>query len=330
MSAFEIAVVGASGMIGEQVLAALAASRLPLGNVRAWASRGSRTENVSFGEGQLPVEPISDIGAARPALAFVCLPAAAAAKVGPALIARGVFVVDLGNSLAGVVDAPLILPGVQTPPPAEAAQAGAVRTPSAGGWVLSRLLAPLVDLGVTGASAVVHQPASAFGRAATEELSEQVVASFNLKDPPRRIFAEGLAFDLLPDEQEAGEWSAREQLVTAEIGELAHVANVGVQVVTVPIFTGMTVMLRVAGVAVEQVEAAWRASKGLLDATPPQLRPRKLTGKRGIAWGAVRPDPAGSGVFAMAVADNLMGPASVAVRSAEWLLEAGVIGGGQA
>ncbi len=330
MSTFEIAVIGASGMIGEQVLAALVGSRLPLGNVRAWASRGSRTERVTFGDDQLAVEPITDLASARPALAFLALPPAAAAKVGPALVARGIFVVDIGNALAGVLDAPLMLPGVLTPSAADAARAGAVRTPSAAGWVVSRLLAPLVDIGLAGASAVVHQPASAFGRAATEELSEQVVASFNLKDPPRRIFAEGLAFDLLPDEQDAGEWSSREQLVTAEVGELAHVGNVGVQILTVPIFTGMAVTLRLSGVTVEQVETAWRDGKGLLAATPPQLRPRKLTGKRGIAWGAIRPDPAGGAVFAMAVADNLLGAAAVAVRSAEWLVEEGVIGGGQA
>lgn len=330
MAGFEIAVIGASGMVGEALCARLAESRLPVDSVRAWASRGSRTEAVDVGEKRVPVEPITELGAARPAVAFLCLPPAVGGKLGPALIQRGIFVIDVGNSLAGLADAPLFLPGVATPAAVEAAHAGAVRTPSAPGWLLARLLAPVAEL-VTGASAVVAVPASTFGRAATEELSEQVVASFNLKDPPRRIFAEGLAFDTLPMEHEAGEWSEREALATAEVAVLAHVPGVGAQIVVQPLFTGLSAAVHLRGtITVEAAEARWREAKDLLAATPSQLRPRKLTGKRSVAWGALRPDPAGGGVFVQAVADNLAGTAAIAVRAAEWAMGEGLFGAGQA
>ena len=326
-----IAVLGASGLAAEALLTSLGESPLGPAVKRAFASRGSKTESVEVAGRQIAVEPLTNLGDGDVHLAFSCLPFAVAQKVAAALAMRGVIVVDVGDNLAGVSDAPLVLPGVFMADPREVASAGIVRTPSPAGWLLARLVAPLRDVGLTGVSGVVNLPAGAWGRAAIEELSEQVVASFNLKEPPRRLFAEGLAFDTLIDDTDAGEWSAREQLAAAEVLALTGVERVGVQVVTQPLFAGASLglHLRGSGLDVDAAEAAWNASPGVKAVQQPSaLRPRKAIGKRSVFYGALRPDPAGDGVHVWAVADTTMGAAGeVPVKVAEWLVQAGVVGG---
>lgn len=319
-----LAVLGATGIAGEQVLARLHGSALGAHTVLALGSRASRVDAVALGETRLPVQPLGVLDDEPVSLAFSCLPAPVAARTLPALAARGVVVLDLGNALHGATDAPLVLPGAVVPAREEVAQHGLARLPSGTGWMLARLLHPLRAAGVTEASATVMLPAASHGRAAVEELSEQVVATFNLKDAPRRIFSEGLAFDVLVDRGEDGELSAREAQAAAEVEALAGMA-VTVAVVTAPVFAGAMVSLELRGAGIDAVEAAWRDAPGLKAASGSAPRPRRMLGKRSVAWGALR-EPGREGVvLAAAAADPAAGVAADAVSVAEWLVESGVV-----
>lgn len=320
-----VGVLGATGVAAESLLAALAQSRFSRARVSAYAS-GRGTDRVDYGEGALPVQALTAVGETELDLVFCCLPLEVARRTLPGLIGRGALVVDVGDAL-GEGAAPLALPGVQLPDPREVARAGAVRTPSPAGWLLAGLAAPLRG-SLASMSGVLALPAAAWGRKAVEELSEQVVASFNLKDPPRRIFPEGLAFDTLLDDSDEEEWSFREALAASEVEALAGVLP-GVQIVTQPLFAGMSAGLHLRGVDADAVRAAWEAAP-LLRAVQrsPNLRPRKAMGKRSIFYGGIRPDPAGDGVHLWAVADPATGAAGAApVAVAEWLVDSGLVGG---
>lgn len=319
-----IALVGATGTVGEALAARLGESGLGARVERAYASRGARVDSVDIGGRSVRVEPLPEIGDATIDLAFVTLPPSIGAKVAPAMAARGAVVIDVGNSLAGASDAPLALPGVSMPDAKEVGLHNLVRTPSAAGWMVARACAPLRDLGLRAVSGVVSLPASAWGRKAVEELSEQVVASFNLKDPPRRIFAEGLAFDTVLDDADEGEWTSLEDLAAAEVQALTGVEQVGVQIVTQPLFAGATagLHLRGEGLDVDRVDAALRDVPGLRPVQARSaLRPRKAIGKKSVFWGALRADRDGDGVHLWLVADPSTGAgADVPVQVAEWVL----------
>jgi aspartate-semialdehyde dehydrogenase len=332
MSLPAIAVVGATGTAGEQVLAELAGTPAAAG-VTAWASRACKVDSVDVGGRTVPVRPVGELGDARMDLAILCLPAEVGVKVAAGLLRRGTFVVDVGDSLAGTVDAPLALPGLSLPSVDAAAAAGALRLPTVPGWLLARVLAPLVELGGEGLSGVVNLPASAWGRDATGELSEQVVASFNLKDPPRVRFPHGLAFDTLVEDAPAGEWSERELLAAAEVAELtgSRAERVAVMLATQPLFAGVSAALHVRG-ALEPgaVEAALGGTEGLALANPASLRPRRLIGRSVLAVGGMRPDPGGDGVHLWAVADGARALGAAAAQVATWLIDHGVVTGNQA
>ena len=329
MIAPTIAVLGATGSVGEALLARLAESPLAGGEVSAYASRATRRETVEFGTRALRVSPVAEAADSGPALVFSALPPAVAARMIPTFVQRGSLVIDVGNASAGVFGGPLCAPSVRAPDLDQVAGAGGARTPGAVGWAIATLLAPLLPLGAHSVSGLVNLPANAFGRGGAEELSEQVVASFNLKDPPRRIFAEGLAFDTLPEDNEPGEWGARELLAAEEVSQLTGLSakRIAVQIATQPVFSGLTAGLYLRGVNdAEQGEAALRGAEGLSTAVRLRtLRPRKVMGKGLVYWGGVRPDPSGDGVHVWIAADNVAGAgAAVPVALAEILVNAGL------
>jgi aspartate-semialdehyde dehydrogenase len=319
-----IAILGATGIVGEQVLARLPASALGAQPVVAFGSRASKVDAVACGDARLPVRPLEAVDDVQCALAFSCLPAPVAARTLPALAARGVTVLDLGNSLHGLSEAPLVLPGADLPAAQDVAAHGLARLPSGTGWLLARLLHPLREAGVREASATVMLPAASHGRAAVDELSEQVVATFNLKDAPRRVFPEGLAFDVLVDPAEDGECSPRELQAIAEVEALAGVA-VSISVVTAPVFAGAMISLELRGTSIDAVEEAWRDAPGLKAAARSAPRPRRMLGKRSVTWGGLREAGREGVVLVAAAADPASGVAADAVSVAEWLFENGVV-----
>ncbi len=332
MTGPSIAVLGATGNVGEALLARLAGSPLATGEVGVYASRATRRETVDFGGKTLPVRTLAEAADSGASLVFCALPPALAQRTVASFAARGALVIDVGNSCSGLFAGPLCLPDVRPIDEGAVSRAGGARTPGAIGWLLATTLAPLLPLGAWGMTGLVNLPVTAYGRLATEEFSEQVVASFNSKDPPRRRFPDGIAFDTLPEDVDAGEWSERERAAAAEVSELLGVnpGRIGVQVCTQPVFNGMTAALHIRGVDdAEPAETALRAALGMATAARMRsLRPRKVMTRTPVYFGGVRADPAGDGIHLWLAADNLAGAgAAVPVLLAERLLGAGVATG---
>lgn len=328
----DLAVLGATGAAGSQFLAALGESDLAVGTLRLFgsAARSPAVDTIDFRGKSVGVEPLARLSGLKPDVAVLLLPSTVAARIAPDLVSRGVLVVDAGDATAGVLDAPLALPGVQEALPDGVAEKGAVRCPSAPGWLLARVLAPLVPRGLVSCSGTVNVAACSRGRAGMEELSGQVVATLNHQDPPRRVFPDGLAFDTLPEDVPEDEWSGAERVAAEEAGVLAGIdpARVAVQIATQPLFSGLSAGLHLRGVDVAAVEDAFGAVPELHAATRTgRLRPRAVTGKAGVWYGRLRADPAGEGVHLWVVADNLGGPAGqVPLRTLRWVLAAGLVG----
>lgn len=334
MSPVRVAVVGATGSVGEQVLERLArhADRFSV-SAFGGPSRSPRVDQVPFGEASLPVDPVGAIAMVKLDAAVVCIPTAAARAVIPALAARGVVAIDVGDSTAGVVDAPLWVPSVGGLLPEGVPAAGVVRTPTAPGWLVAALAAPLVELGLSRVEATVLLPATSRGRAPSEELGQQVVASFTQGDPPRRYFPDGLAFDLLPEDVPPDEWSDRERLAAEEVAELTGLASdrVVITLATAPLFSGMSASLHLSGVGVDDAEVALSGAGALKSVQRTnRLRPRAFTGREQVGWGRLRPDPAGDGVHLWAAGDNLAGAGATAVEVLLRLAEAGIVSGSEA
>jgi aspartate-semialdehyde dehydrogenase len=312
-----IAVIGATGLVGEQLLATLAGAGLPVGRLAAWAgpNRSARVDSVSFGEESVGVSPSSALDELEVEVAFRCVPHGLAPRIAAGIRGRASLVIDVGGAVGA-----LFHPALSAGP--AASEEGRVRLPSTPALVLGPALAALVSRGLVGVDATVALSAGSAGRAGVDELGQQCIARLNGQDPPRRVFPTGLAFDALPEDALEGEPSAREAQAVEELALLSGLpaGEVGVQITTFPLFAGLTVGLALRGVDVDAVEASWADVAGLYAVRRVErLRPRSTVGKAVVGWGRLQPSPGGA--RAWLVADPVVLAASAAVETLRLHLE---------
>jgi hypothetical protein len=158
------------------------------------------------------------------------------------------------------------------------------------------------------------------------------VASFNSREAPRRVFEEGLAFDILAEDAPPEEWSPDETALSEELSLLTGIApeQLAITLCTSSHFAGIAGGLHLRGVTLEAAEEALLNTPGLRSVQrSSRLRPRALVekGRSTISWGRLRADPAGDGVHIWVVGDNLVGAgASLPIQAAQWLLARGLLG----
>jgi aspartate-semialdehyde dehydrogenase len=300
-----VAVFGATGLLGESVLAALGEVERPLAvHALGGVARSARVDGALLGTRPIPVHPASKFPELQFGIAVLCLPPKAASLIGPALVQRGIFVIDAADA-AGLT-APLWFPSGTLPD--DTLRAGGVRLPCGPGALLARVGAALRPAGLRGMSGTVLLGAGRAGRAAMEELGQQVIATFAQKDPTRVHFPEGLAFDVLPEAAELGAASAAEQRAQTQAASLSGLDSsaVALSFLTVPMFSGVVASLHLRGVSAEAAAVALSEAPGLVaPERPAELRPRAVEGETKVHWGRLRPDPGGDGVLLQCVADPL-------------------------
>lgn len=329
-----IAVLGATGAVGRDLLAVLPKAGLPIGFVRAFARAGSTPSQVELGDRFVPVRPLRD----EPLegghfegvdLVFGAVPPDVARRVGPQLAAAGIAYIDIGGALAD--RAPLVVASQSADALVNFAELRMVSTPSAPALALSCLVHALQPLRPNRLIATINLSAGAAGAAGVDELSRQVIALFNNQDPPRAVFPGGLAFDLTAQvgADDAG-WTGPERRIAAEVAALTPVLGerVAVTLVLTPVFTGLAVS---AWVGVDELPG--RDDLLALLGQAPGLRVgdpvpgvRRVVGQSGLYVGRVRADPCGDGLSIWATADNTrFGATANAVQVARALLERGLI-----
>ncbi len=311
-----VAVVGATGAVGQDLLSALSQSPLPITAWRLFASRAMRSGTTEVDGAQLKVHVLPDDPAESPLfddvdLVLLAAPAEVNARIGPALAEAGMAVIDVGGALAA--QAPIVVAAVDPSPLARFAEVRIVSSPSPAAVLVATVLAPLLPLGCERARGTILLSAGVAGRDGVEELSGQVVALFNQGEPPRKVFPSGLAFDLLAQVGEAASaddgWSAAERRLSAEVAAVLGLQPqaLALSLCAVPLFTGLAASLNLdfpGGVDLPDVRATL-GEVGNIRLGDPVPGPRRLAGKAAVYVGRLRADPMGDGLHLWAAADNL-------------------------
>jgi aspartate-semialdehyde dehydrogenase len=239
-----VAVVGATGALGGELLDQLRERRFPIQELRPIATDRSLGETVDWLGHDLPVvteaEAVTGLD-----LIFLCTPPEAALDWIRRALQTSVACVDFSGALATRAEVPLLGEGATRD--AEVLSAPLVTVPAAPALALARVLAPLREAaGLVRFVATVCDSASGAGRVGVDALQSETVALFNQEEAPRTGLGHALAFDCLPlsgalDEAGATEAESR---TSREIGRLLH-AEVphSVTVLRVPIFAGMGIQL---------------------------------------------------------------------------------------
>lgn len=325
-----VAVAGATGALGGEILKVLDGARWRPAHAVALARATTSTTHVDYGEERIPVDDLSDEALEGLDALFVAVPFAAAGRITDAAVRAGVTTVDCTGASAADPGVPLVVPWINPEALAEVPR-GLVAVPDPSATLLASALGPLRRAGLDGpAEAVVLVPASREGKAGIDELSRQVVALFNTATPPRKVFKEGLAFDLLPSLGAVAEdgWTDRERDVAAQVARLVG-AGVDCTLVGVPVFSGLSAHLTVHLARPAMADLALRilADGGVQvpEAAGARYlpRPRRVEGRPFAHVGRVRLGSDGRRLHLWLAMDNLRTSATAAVAAAAALLRIG-------
>jgi aspartate-semialdehyde dehydrogenase len=196
---FDVAVVGATGAVGETMLAILAERDFPTGEVYALASSRSSGKKVAFGRRQLGVQDLAEFDFSKVQVGLFS-PGASISKVyAPKAAEAGCVVVDNTSQFRYEDDIPLVVPEVNPHAVANYRNRGIIANPNCSTIQMLVALKPIKDaVGIERINVATYQAVSGTGKEAIEELATQTAQLLNAKPIEARVYPKQIAFNVLP------------------------------------------------------------------------------------------------------------------------------------
>jgi aspartate-semialdehyde dehydrogenase len=324
-----VAIVGATGVVGETLLRILEERRFPMSSLRAFATARSAGSVVRSGACETTVETV-DASAPDPALfddvdvAFFAVGDAVSAAYGRLLAGRNVLVVDKSSAYRLEPDVPLVVPEING-----AALSGQrlIANPNCSTIPLAIALAPIDRaFGLAWVSVSTYQSVTGAGRDAADELAAQMRGD----DRAAAALPKRIAGNVIPEvgSFEAGGDSGEESKIAAELRKIISQPDLPVSATTVrvPVAVGHSEAVAFATkrpVTRDEIRKVLSNAPGLTftDGTA-YATPLDVAGTDVVAAGRLRPDHAHENAWLLwIVCDNLRkGAATNAVQIAETAL----------
>ena len=196
---FDVAVVGATGVVGEAMLGILAERKFPVGKIYALASERSVGKTVAFGNRELNVENLADFDFSKAAIGLFSAGASVSAEIAPRAAAAGCVVIDNTSQFRTDDDVPLVVPEVNAEAIADYTQRGIIANPNCSTIQMLVALKPIYDaVGIERINVCTYQAVSGAGRSAIEELVRQTAALLNGRPLEITGDAKQIAFNAIP------------------------------------------------------------------------------------------------------------------------------------
>ena len=237
-----VAVVGATGMVGEAMLEILAERDFPVAQLHPLASERSLGKSVMFKGRQLPVEVLSEHDFSQTDLALFSAGGSVSAEFAPRAAASGCVVIDNTSHFRMDPQVPLVVPEVNAHV-LDDFTSGIIANPNCSTIQMLLAVAPLHRAaGVTRINVATYQSVSGAGRAAMEELGRQSADRFNFRDPEPNVFSHPIAFNLIPaiDTIDENGYTREEMKLHRETRRIldSDTIHVNATAVRVPVFIG--------------------------------------------------------------------------------------------
>ena len=332
---FKIAVVGATGAVGREMLQTLEERSFPIKEIVALASEKSLGKEVSFGEKKpLTVQNLETFDFTSCDIALFSAGSAIAEKFGPKAAQQGAVVIDNSSRWRMESEIPLIVPEVNSAALAGYSKRNIVANPNCSTAQLVMALKPLHDVFKINRVVVsTYQSVSGAGSTGMDELFNQTRAVY-VNDPiENKEFTKKIAFNCIPhiDMFMDDGFTKEEWKMTAETRKILDPnINVVAHCVRVPVFIG-----HAEAVFIETNKPVdEQAARDLLSSFPGVIivdhredggyvTPEECAGEDGVYISRLRRDPTvKNGLVFWCVSDNLRkGAALNAVQIAEALIE---------
>ncbi len=195
---FKVAVVGATGAVGETMLSILADRRFPAAEVIALASERSAGMAVAFGDEELIVQDLASFDPAGVDIALFSAGGSISKEYAPKFAAKGAVVIDNSSAFRYDDDVPLVVAEVN-PEAAKVRPRGIIANPNCSTMQMLVALKPIHDAaGIERINVATYQSVSGAGRSAMEELGRQTAQLLGFQEIEPQKFPLQIAFNLIP------------------------------------------------------------------------------------------------------------------------------------
>ncbi len=240
---YDIAVVGATGAVGETMLSILAERKFPVGNVYALASQRSAGGRVMFNGKSLLVEDLSTFDFSKVQIGLFSPGASVSAEYAPRAAAAGCVVIDNTSCFRNDDDIPLIVPEVNPQAITGYKIRGIIANPNCSTIQMVVALKPIYDVvGIERINVATYQAVSGTGREAIEELAGQTARLLNGQPANCEVYPRQIAFNVLPhiDQFQDNGYTREEMKMVWETRKIMgdECIQVNATAVRVPVFYG--------------------------------------------------------------------------------------------
>src|SRR5580700_1446861 len=241
---YRVAVVGATGLVGDTMISVLEERKFPVSELYALASNRSLGKSVRFAGKQLPVEDLASFDFARADIGLFSAGGEISAEYAPRAVAAGCTVIDNTSHFRYEDDIPLVVPEVNAHAIARYRDRGIIANPNCSTIQMVVALKPIYDaVGIERINVATYQSVSGAGREALEELAAQSASLLSGRpvDPPRLV-AKQIAFNCVPqiDRFEDNGYTKEEMKMVWETQKIMEdpTIRINATAVRVPVFYG--------------------------------------------------------------------------------------------
>jgi len=335
---YKIAVVGATGNVGHELLEILDERGFPADEVIALASRRSQGTEVSFGDKTLKVQALENFDFAGTDIALMSAGGEVSKEWAPKIAAKGCVVIDNSAAWRFHADVPLIVPEVNADAIVGFSRRNIIANPNCSTAQLVVALKPLHDHArIKRVVVATYQAVSGAGKAAMDELFNQTRSIFVADTMEAKKFPKRIAFNVIPHIDvfmEDGTTKEEWKMVAETKKILDPKIKLTATCVRVPVFIGHSEAVNVEfhdEISASQARDILREAPGCLVVDKHEdggyVTPYECAGEDATFISRIREDPTvENGLSLWVVSDNLRkGAALNAVQIAELLVNRGLL-----
>lgn len=199
MSSYDVAVVGATGAVGEAMLSILEQRNFPVNNLYPLASERSAGSTVMFKNKPVTVGNLADFDFSKTQIGLFSAGGSVSEEYAPKAAAAGCIVIDNTSHFRYDADIPLVVPEVNPAAIADYTNRNIIANPNCSTIQMLVALKPIHDaVGIKRISVATYQAVSGTGKEAIEELAKQTAELLNGREAKAEVYPRQIAFNALP------------------------------------------------------------------------------------------------------------------------------------
>lgn len=330
---YNVAIVGATGAVGNEMLSILEERKFPVDELRLLASSRSIGKSLEYFGKEHPVDELKEPSFEGVDIALFSAGASRSKTFAPAAVKSGAVVIDNSSAFRMDPEIPLVVPEVNTS--AITGHQGIIANPNCSTIQMVVALKPIHDVArITRIVVTTFQAVSGTGQKAIEELLDQTRALLNFKELVMEVYPHQIAFNCLPhiDSFLPNGYSKEEMKMVNETRKILGDERIGITATTVrvPVFRSHSESINIQTekkITADEVRELLAYAEGIcvLDDPSDNVYPLAIdsSGKDETFVGRIREDESiENGINLWVVADNLRkGAALNAIQIAEKLIQ---------